>query len=244
MTEPGRQVVPAPGLAWPGFHTSFACLLLILLVVGFWPTYYGPMINGALAISPLLHIHGIIGTAWVLFFLLQTVWIARGHRRIHMTMGWIGAVLAAGMVLMGFLLAIDVIAAGVVNERIVQAQRFSILPLSTSLLFGTMVALAIVNRGHSAVHKRLTLLAMISMMPPAIVRIFLPIFGISPLPVTLATLFLVILCMAHDLRTQGRIHPVYWIGGVVVIGSLPARFLLMQTDFWLSVTQPLVRLAT
>jgi hypothetical protein len=48
-------------LEWPGFHVSFATLLLILLVWGFWPSYFGPLINGTLAISPMLQVHGIRG---------------------------------------------------------------------------------------------------------------------------------------------------------------------------------------
>jgi hypothetical protein len=240
--EPGRKALPVPGLAWPGFHVSFACLILILVVVGFWPSYYGPLMNGTLAISPMLHVHGIIATAWVLFFLLQTAWIARGHRRIHRAMGWVGAVLAACMMAMGLALAIEMITVGAASDQIVDAQRFSILPLATSVLFGTLVALAIACRRQAALHKRLMLLAMISMMPPALVRIGSPFFGISPLPVVLGTVALVALCMIHDLCTRGRVHPVYWIGGLVVIASLPARFWLMQTDLWHWVTQPLVRM--
>jgi hypothetical protein len=242
--DEARNAMPVRRFARPGFHVSFACLLLLLVVAGFWTSYYGPLIHGTLAMSPLLQAHGIIATAWVLFFLLQTLWLARGHRRMHMTMGWVGALLAACMVLMGLALAVDVIAAGVASGRIVEAQRFSILPLATSALFGMLVTLAIVNRRQSALHKRLMLLAMISMMPPALARLGFPVFGLSPLPVTAGSVCLLLLCMAHDLRARGRIHPAYWIGGAVVLGSLPARFLLMQTDLWLWVTQPLVRLVS
>jgi hypothetical protein len=235
-----RKASPLSRLAWPGFHVSFACLILILVVAGFWSSYYGPLMRGTLAISPMLHVHGIIATAWVLFFLLQTAWIARGHRRIHRAMGWVGAVLAACMVAMGLALAIEMITVGAASDQIVDAHRFSILPLVTSVLFGMLVALAIACRRQAALHKRLMLLAMVAMMPPALVRIGLPFFGISPLPVLLGTVGLVALCMIHDLRTRGRVHPVYWIGGLLLVGSLPARFWLMQTDLWLWITQPLV----
>jgi hypothetical protein len=132
-----------PGISWPGFHVWFACLLLILLVWGFWPSYYGPMINGTLIISPLLHVHGIIGTAWVLFFLLQTVWIARGHRSVHMAMGWIGALLAASMVLMGLLLAC-LIYDTAINHRLHPASAWGLL-----LIVASQVARALIRRpGH------------------------------------------------------------------------------------------------
>jgi hypothetical protein len=154
-----------------------------------------------------------------------------------MIMGWAGAVLAACMVAMGLALALELITAGAASDQITDAQRFSILPLSTSLLFGTLVVLAIAYRRRAALHKRLMLLAMISMVPPAIVRLAMPLLGISPVSAMLGTAVLVALCMAHDLRTRGRIHPVYWIGGLALILSFPARFWLMQTDLWLSVTQ-------
>jgi hypothetical protein len=42
--------------------------------------------------------------------------------------------------------------------------------------------------------------------------------------------------MIHDWRTRGRVHPVYWIAGVVVVAVQVLRVPLSTTAAWMRVT--------
>jgi len=44
-----------------------------------------------------------------------------------------------------------------------------------------------------------------------------------------------------DYLTSRRIHPLYWIGVVLVL-SVPLRMMAAGTELWLTITAPLVQL--
>jgi hypothetical protein len=49
----------------------------------------------------LLHVHGAVFTLWVLVFVAQPAFIARGSIKLHRQIGMVGAALAGAMVIMG-----------------------------------------------------------------------------------------------------------------------------------------------
>src|SRR5215469_11815658 len=57
-------------------------------------------------IVPLVVVHGLAMFSWIILFLLQSVFIANGNRRLHMRIGVGGAVLAGIMVPLGSVAAI------------------------------------------------------------------------------------------------------------------------------------------
>jgi len=83
------------------FFVIMASAVIATVFAGFAPTFY---LRGSFAqtrpMSGLLHVHGIVFSAWVSFFLVQTLLIARGSRRVHQRLGWIGAGIAAAMVIL------------------------------------------------------------------------------------------------------------------------------------------------
>jgi hypothetical protein len=83
------------------FYVLMASAVIVTVFAGFAPTFY---LRGSFTqtrpMSVLLHLHGIVFSAWVSFFLIQTLLIARGARRLHQRLGWIGAGIAAAMVIL------------------------------------------------------------------------------------------------------------------------------------------------
>src|SRR3984885_9548734 len=61
------------------FFVAMACAIIVAVFAGFAPTFY---LRGSFVqtrpMSVLLHVHGIVFSAWVSFFLIQTLLIARG----------------------------------------------------------------------------------------------------------------------------------------------------------------------
>jgi hypothetical protein len=116
------------------------------------------------------------------------------------------------------------------------------IPLSDVLLFATFVATALWRRRDREAHKRLMLLAYVSIIVAAVAR--LP--GVLPLgPLAffgLAFLFIAA-GIAYDTVSRRRVHPVYVWGGGLLLLSVPVRLVVSQTDAWKGIAQSLVRLA-
>src|SRR5687767_8327498 len=65
------------------FYVALAVFLFAMIVVGFWPSYYGPLVRGAAKAPIILHIHGAIFIGWMLLLIAQTAFAARGDLRTH-----------------------------------------------------------------------------------------------------------------------------------------------------------------
>jgi hypothetical protein len=83
------------------FFVIMASAVIIVVFAGFAPTFYlRSSFSQDRPMSLLLHVHGIVFSAWVTVFLLQSILIARGSRRLHQRLGWGAVGIAAMMVLL------------------------------------------------------------------------------------------------------------------------------------------------
>jgi hypothetical protein len=182
--------------------------------------------------TPLVHLHGVLFTCWTLFFIGQTSLVASGRVAVHRRTGIAGVALAAAMIVAGVSLAIMSAARGTAPPGI-DPLSFLAVPLFDMVLFATFVTLAISKRRDREAHKRLMLMAYVSLLAAPIARI--P--GVLPLgPLGyfgLAFLFVVVGAI-YDRVSRGRIHRVYLWGGALFALSVPARLLLSSTAAWKS----------
>jgi hypothetical protein len=111
------------------------------------------------------------------------------------------------------------------------AISFSVQGFVDMGLFAGFLAAALWWRGRPDVHKRLMLLATISLLPAATIRIPLP-GDARPLLALVLALAFVIAQPLHDRLTRGKIHPVGLWGGIVFLASLPLRIVFAGTDAW------------
>jgi FtsH-binding integral membrane protein len=229
------------------FYSGMAALMALTVLCGFGPTYYlhafdsasGVTISGA-PITLLVHAHGAAFTGWVVLFVVQTALVARHRVAIHRRIGIAGALLATCMVVLGAVTAVKAAARGAAPAGI-DPLSFLMIPLSDVVLFGTFVATALWRRRDREAHKRLMLLAYVSIIVAAVAR--LP--GVLPLgPLAffgLAFLFIAA-GIAYDAVSRRRVHPVYVWGGGLFLLSVPVRLVVSQTDAWKGIAQSLVRL--
>ena len=154
------------------FPVWMAGAFVLIAFGGFAPTSWLQLPAGTFVGSPLLHLHGLLFSAWTLFLLVQTIFAARGRLERHRAWGLLGISLATAMVLVGFATADqglrNRLAAGF-GDR---ARAFHIASTSMIALFGVLVFAAIANVRRPEVHKRLMLLATVCVIPPAIARLF------------------------------------------------------------------------
>jgi hypothetical protein len=119
---------------------------------------------------------------------------------------------------------------------------FAIVPLSGIAFFAVVFTLAIANTRRPDVHKRLMLLAAVSILDAAIARWFMVFLappgavGPPPLPVTIPpailAFLLLVVAMVRDKRTEGRVHPVYIYGSIAYLAVKLLNWPVSATAAW------------
>jgi hypothetical protein len=235
----GASARGAAGLrARSKFYVGIAVFMLAMILVGFWPSYYGALIRGAAAAPVILHVHGAIFMGWMLFFIAQTAVAARGNLSLHRSLGSFG--IGYGIVLWLVGLVVSFVAP-VINVNsgewsVVDAAIFLPIPFGDMLLFGAFFLAAVLNRHRPEIHKRCMVVATIAVCFAAAFR--LQALGVS-IPLAIAIWYVPLaICMGYDLAKMRRVHPVYWIGAVAMAVAL-LRLPFGNTELWLSFSVPL-----
>lgn len=222
------------------FYMALACTAVAF--IGFAPTYWLPLAKRSFSGSPAVHFHGLLFFAWSVFLAFQTWLAASGRVAGHRTTGMIGVSLATAMTISGYLVSISIMqrseAAGMASEGI----AFAIVPLSGVLFFAVVFTLAIAAIRKPETHKRLMLLAGISLLDAAVARWFLTFLappgpvGPPPVAVTIPPAFvaylLLVVAIVHDWRTRGRPHPVYVYGGIALIAVKLLNWPISASPLW------------
>jgi len=209
-------------------------------VLGFAPTYFLKPFLPSPELPPLVHWHGAVFTAWVALFATQTWLIDRRRRDLHRRLGIGGLLLAALMVVLGLLTTIGAARRGIAAPGFDTA-AFMIVPGLSIVLFAIFVALGAAWRSRPEYHKRLMLLATLSIMGPALAR--LPALAGKPpnvpLGVALVMAF-VRVSIALDWRSHRRLHPVLLWGGLLLIASAPLRIAIARSESWTAIAHRIV----
>ncbi|UAK24394.1 hypothetical protein [Sphingomonas nostoxanthinifaciens] len=203
------------------FYLWISLAMAAVIVGGFSTTVPGDFTDTP-ALPLLLHIHGMVFTLWVLLFVAQPAFIARGSLRLHRRLGWVGAGLAAAMVVMGVAATLFAIGHHAVPSFFPPG-IFLVMNLIGIAVFGGLVASGILLRRRREWHKRLMLCATISILGPGLGRL-LPMgsFGAAaPLVMFAAILSFGAAGMIADRVVRGRVHPAYlWGLGVIVLSDV------------------------
>ena len=218
----------------PRFYPVLALVLALVVLVGFARTFYLSFLFDLPPRTLLLTLHGTAFTAWVLLFVVQTRLISQNRVRTHMRLGLFGVGLAALVFVLGVMVAIASVNRTPPGGIPLNGAQFSIVPFTAIGLFGMCVAAAIASRRRPDLHKRRMVLAMIAVIAPAVARILFlmsagPLLPIVQIGVTVA---LVVVCLVHDWTKYRVLHPVYTIGGTLLVLSWPLRMWVAHTETW------------
>lgn len=222
------------------FNMALACAAVAFL--GFAPTYFLPLAKRSFAGTPVIHFHGIVFFAWSVFFVVQAWLAASGRVMRHRSIGMIGISLATAMTISGFLVGVGAMQRSAAAGQTDAGIAFVIVPWSGILFFAVVFAIGIAMVRRPDVHKRLMLLASISILDAAVARWFLTFLappgppGPPPVAVTIPPAFvaylLLVVAMVHDWRTRGRPHKVYVIGGLVLVAVKVLNLPISTTHAW------------
>ena len=233
------------------FYMALGCMAVAF--IGFAPTYWLPLASRSFSASPVIHFHGLLFFAWTLYFAFQSWLAASGKIARHRAIGMVGVSLATTMTIFGFLVAVSTMKRSAAVGQTDAGIAFAIVPLSGILFFAVVFALAIAAIRRPEIHKRLMLLAGISLLDAAVARWFLTFLapagpaGPPPVFVTIPPAFvaylLLVVAIVFDWRTRGRPHPVYVYGGIALIAVKLMNWPVSTTPLWHSFAGDILALA-
>jgi hypothetical protein len=212
----------------PAFFPAMSSLLIVLVFLGFAPTYYlRPSAAGP--IPGYLHVHGAAMTAWFLLLLVQTALIATRRRAVHRRLGIAGAFIAAVIVVLNPL----VVAWSVPHllAENMSTQLTALIVVADLLFIGiflVLVGLAIRWRRYPERHSRMLLLASLAVSGPALGRFSLTLAD-TPLPGIIGLMVLPLVVVVHDLVMMKRVHPASAWGAGAIIGSVMLGLVVSNT---------------
>ncbi|GAC1308770.1 MAG: hypothetical protein NVSMB10_15270 [Steroidobacteraceae bacterium] len=241
------------------FYVWMAAVCVLVAFGGFAPTYWFQLPAGTFVGPPLLHIHGLLFSTWTLLLLGQTLLAAQGRLAYHRAWGLVGISLATAMVVIGLAAAIQTLVAGLAAGYGDRSRAFVILPVSAISLFAGFFIAAIANIRRPQFHKRLMLLATISLLQAAMGRVFFILVkgggpglrpGLGPPPPLVIGLApsllletLILAGIVYDWRTRGRPHPVWLVGAAVMTAVILLRGPLSGTPGWLAFADSLAHIS-
>ena len=245
-----RAIVPS---RTKNFYFCMALSCTAVAFLGFAPTYWLPLAKRSFSASPVVHFHGLLFFAWSLYFTFQSWLAASGKVARHRTIGMIGVSLATAMTIFGFLVSVNVMKRSAALGQTDMGIAFSIVPLSSIVFFAVVFTLAIIATRRPETHKRLMLLAGISLLDAAVARWFLTFLappgppGPPPVEVTIApallAYLLLVAAMIFDWRRWGRPHPVYIYGGAALVAVKILNWPISTTAAWHSFAGGILALA-
>lgn len=214
----------------------FSCLCLLTLVVvwlGFSKTYYGVgMVNAPLP-APVIHVHAVIFTLWLLTLIVQTALVSARKVKLHMTVGLWGFGLACIMPVIGTAAAVNGLRRDIAPIAGIPPLTFFVVPVSAILTFCILAGFAYKLRRRPDYHKRLIMIATFTLLDAAYGRFPNTVgFGNSALAQILLVLALPALIVLYDLITLRRIHFATWTATLFLAFEQIARIPLAQTAPW------------
>lgn len=216
------------------FYVGISVAVATTVFAGFARTYFLKSYFGSPPLMPLLHLHGIVFTSWIVLLLTQTTLVAANRADVHRRLGIAGGVIAVMLVAVGTTTAIVRAKQGAAPPGGPPPLVFLAIPLFDMLIFSSLVTAGFYFRRRPDVHKRLMVLATISILAAAIARLPFGILKAGPPAFFGLTDLFIVACVLYDLIARGRPHRATVWGGLIILLSQPLRLMIAGTSAWMA----------
>lgn len=195
----------------------------------------------------IVYVHAVAFVGWLILLTVQVLLIRSRKVRIHRRVGLAGVFLAAAMIVLGPAAALTTGKADLSGPN--AAPQFLSVQLSDLVEFAALAAAAVSARKEPAAHKRLMLLATLSLVDAGFGR-FLGdpltrmlgngiwqfwVSGYAP------SLVLILGIGCYDWATRRRLHPAYVFGAAwILVGQVTASW-LFYSPAWKAVATSMTR---
>lgn len=158
------------------FYSFASIILLVLTLIGFRMFYLNLQAFPGRPLTPPIRAvvitHGVLMTIWMLLSVVQPLLVATRRKRLHMTLGLFGTVLAVGIVVTGYLVGVNAARVNPPDLTLfgLNQKQFLTVPLIGVVTFGGFVALGVWNRRRPEVHRPMMFMASLSVVAAAMGR--------------------------------------------------------------------------
>lgn len=233
-------------------YVFMAASFIAIVLVGFIPDSMGKMAAVQAGQRPpfplVLHVHAALMGTYLLLLLTQASLVATGRVAQHRQLGLVGAVLAAALVVVGFVLiptiyhqvqgglqVVPPAARPQVLELLGFLENIMLVQGRIGFVFAILVVLGVSARAtDSGFHKRMMILSIVGALPAAFDRMtWLPTtMPVNPIAPDLYVLLAIAPMFLWDVFRNRRIHRAYWVWLAVAAPFTIAVHALWDTPFW------------
>ena len=213
------------------FFSGMSVLMLVTVLIGFWPSYFSHGMVDAPLKSPIIHLHGALFSSWIILLLVQVGLVVKGNIQLHRTLGLAGFVLAILMFLVGTLTATAQLGHNLDLQRPLAIPGY-MLPMGDLFLFAPLAFFAYRLRRHPATHKRLIIIATIALMGAPLSRFPIAFLNSTVFGQSFVMLGFILLIVAYDLFSLRRVQSATIWGLAYSVFIHAARFPIAFTAAW------------
>lgn len=178
--------------------------LLVLVFVGFWPSYFSKFFDGSGSLSHYFHFHAATATLWIVMLIAQPILIRKKQFLLHKRVGKFSYLLVPILFVSILLLA---------HHRANPASPS--LPMDLWITFKDLIifsfgyGIAIRFRKSLPIHMRGMIVAGMALIEPTLYRLFMNVFGVPDPPgyffvILPIYLILIILMIRERNEPKGR----------------------------------------
>jgi hypothetical protein len=212
------------------FYGTLSFLLVLIVFVGFAPTFYLRTVFNGPPVPPLNVVHGVLATIWICLVPVQAFLMRARQRSLHRYLGWTSACLAALVVSLTPVVMLRFI------PRLLESKLAPLAALEVGVtqifisdvialpIFAGMFVAAILNRHRPLVHQRWIVYASLMLATPAPSRAGF-LLGVGFLGLAVVPLCAIV-CAIFDHRTLRRVHPSTKLCLVATVGHAIAPLVL------------------
>lgn len=228
QTDSTSRTRSGPRLFWVGM----ALLLIVVVILGFWPTYFGPLLSGGapghpkgfVESAPVIHVHGLVFLGWMALLLTQTVLVAIGTPQTHMRLGHYVATFGLVVVVIGaYITYASLENFASLSTTWGEMMLVSWQSVETMVQFSGLLGLGYVYRPSPRAHKRYMFFATVALVYAATDRmgyLLGPWCAEIMFPVVVGPIF------GYDLYTERRIRLATLIGTAILLPHFLLRAVL------------------
>jgi hypothetical protein len=212
------------------FYVGLTLLVAAIAFVGFWPTYFGPLLAGTVDKLTVIHVHAATYVGWLAIFIAQATFAATRRMDLHVRLGNFGIGYGVLVIVMGVTVAISMFAVRVRAGNVEEAQARLINPLADMVFFAPLFVAAVRLRRKPEIHKRLMIVATTILLVAAVGR--MTFLGHRPWPLLLVWCSPLLLGSAYDVVRRRAVPWIYLLGVVAILVRAFGAQLVSETAAW------------
>ena len=144
----------------------YLMILVLLVILGFWPTYFSKYVDGTANFNMYFHFHGLMASLWILLLIVQPILIKKKKLPLHRKIGKLSYI-----ILPLFFLSVILLKHHRIDGQITENMGARLgLQTKDLVIIGIMFTIAIVNKHNMQIHARAMIATGIVFIEPALGR--------------------------------------------------------------------------